>query len=378
MQNNILHIFSNIIFSKGYCCTIIIDTQHKKTHSVPNSFTDFVNETENCSLEDIYQKFPHNKEIVDEYFDFITQNSIGVFLTKLEIENFAKMSHDYFSPYHFENAIVDVRNYSSNTEKIISKIDELNVGYIQVRFLEHCAQADLKKCLSLINHLSFEFCSFVLPYNPSLLSVGEDGVSTEEFANYPKLDSITIYNHPDDKIEHDYLKTIIYTSLKDIRKTGCGAVQKEYFSVDTKHILQSIHFNTCLYKKIYVSESGIIKNCPYSMLEYGNFLDLSNSEVLKITKNKKFTHLWHIKKDEIEVCKDCEFRLVCTDCRCFIKAPQNIHSQPSKCFYNPYIARWKGEEGYVSVEDCGSYSKESGFIPNHKKIAEINKQLWES
>ena len=376
MQNNVLHIFSNIIFSKGYSCAVIIDTQHKKTYFVPNSFVDFVIKIEGYSLKDIYQSFSQSREIVDEYLEFIAQNSIGAFLTKSEIKNFTKMSLNYTSPYCFENAIVDIANYSINTEKIISKLNEISVGYIQLRFLEHCEQADLEKCLNLINSLSFEFCSLVLPYTPFLLTAEEDDVGNKIFADYPKLDNITIYNHLDDKIEHAHDKAIIYTSVKDIKEAGCGAVQKEYFSVDTRHILQSMHFNTCLYKKIHVSESGNIKNCPYSMHEYGYFLDLSNGEVLKLTKNTEFICLWNTKKDLIDVCKDCEFRYLCTDCRCFIKDPQNIYSQPSKCSYNPYIAKWDGEDGYVPVEDCGHYSKETGFVPNHEKIAEINSKLW--
>jgi len=42
------------------------------------------------------------------------------------------------------------------------------------------------------------------------------------------------------------------------------------------------------------------------------------------------------------------------------------------CIYNPYIAKWSGEEGYIPVKECGSYSKETGFIPDIEKITEIN------
>jgi hypothetical protein len=89
-----------------------------------------------------------------------------------------------------------------------------------------------------------------------------------------------------------------------------------------------------------------------------------------------FKKLWQITKNQIDVCKDCEYRYMCTDCRCFIKDPQNIYSQPSKCNYNPYVAKWKDEEGYVPIEECGEYRQETGFVPNKKKIREINKKLY--
>jgi hypothetical protein len=35
-----------------------------------------------------------------------------------------------------------------------------------------------------------------------------------------------------------------------------------------------------------------------------------------------------------------------------------------------------GEEGYMPVEECGTYSKETGFAPNKQKINELNKKIW--
>ena len=67
-------------------------------------------------------------------------------------------------------------------------------------------------------------------------------------------------------------------------------------------------------------------------------------------KEDGFKSLWGIKKENIDVCKDCEFRHLCTDCRAIIMEPENIFSQPAKCNYNPYLAKWKGEKGFISVE----------------------------
>ena len=39
---------------------------------------------------------------------------------------------------------------------------------------------------------------------------------------------------------------------------------------------------------------------------------------------------------------------------------------------NLNISKWANQNGYVPVEECGEYSKETGFIPNHAKIKELN------
>jgi SPASM domain peptide maturase of grasp-with-spasm system len=94
--------------------------------------------------------------------------------------------------------------------------------------------------------------------------------------------------------------------------------------------------------------NGEIKNCPSLSRSFGNIKDTTIAEAIA---KPGFKDLWSIRKDDIDVCKDCEFRYMCTDCRAFIKDPDNIYSQPAKCTYNPYIAKWQGEEGYVSVEE---------------------------
>ena len=131
--------------------------------------------------------------------------------------------------------------------------------------------------------------------------------------------------------------------------------------------------NTCLNRKVCIDAEGNIKNCPAMAKSYGNIRDTTLEEAI----NKPgFKDLWFICKDQIDVCKDCEFRYMCTDCRAFIKDPENIYSQPAKCTYNPYICLWEGQEGYVPVEECGTYSRETGFVPDKKRIAELNKRIW--
>ena len=72
--------------------------------------------------------------------------------------------------------------------------------------------------------------------------------------------------------------------------------------------------------------------------DFGNIKNIKLQEVLD---TKGFKDLWNINKDQIAVCKDCEFRHICTDCRAYIETPDNIYSKPLKCGYNPYTAEWE-------------------------------------
>ena len=80
---------------------------------------------------------------------------------------------------------------------------------------------------------------------------------------------------------------------------------------------------------------------------FGHILKTNLNDVVN---NSKFKKLWTINKDKIDVCQDCEYRYICTDCRAYIKDSNDIYSQPAKCNYNPYIAKWEGQDGWISVE----------------------------
>ena len=70
----------------------------------------------------------------------------------------------------------------------------------------------------------------------------------------------------------------------------------------------------------------------------GNIKNSSLEDILAHPHLKKY---WNITKDQIEVCKDCEFRYICTDCRAYLENPEDMYSKPLKCGYNPYTNEWE-------------------------------------
>ena len=115
---------------------------------------------------------------------------------------------------------------------------------------------------------------------------------------------------------------------------NCGIINFESlsFGVETQFKINK-KFNGCLYKKIAIDSKGNIKNCPYIInnFQHNNLKDALTDD--------NFKKLWFIKKDDIEICKDCEFRYNCTDCRAFT-IENDVYSKPLKCNYNPYTNEW--------------------------------------
>jgi SPASM domain peptide maturase of grasp-with-spasm system len=125
-----------------------------------------------------------------------------------------------------------------------------------------------------------------------------------------------------------------------ISEKMCGNISTSYFSINLETFTEAQKHNTCLNRKISIDVNGEIKNCPSMTKSYGNIKDTTLVQALE---KEGFKDVWYIHKDQIEVCKDCEFRYICTDCRAYIQDPNNIYSKPAKCSYNPYTATWGNE-----------------------------------
>jgi SPASM domain peptide maturase of grasp-with-spasm system len=131
---------------------------------------------------------------------------------------------------------------------------------------------------------------------------------------------------------------IIYVQQAITSNTHCGNISSLYFVFNNfRSIIEAHQHNTCLNKKISIDVDGAIKNCPTLADSYGNVKDTLLYDVLL---RNEIQQLWSVSKDQVLVCQDCEYRMVCTDCRAIVSEPGNILSKPLKCTYDPYQMVW--------------------------------------
>lgn len=302
---------------------------------------------------EILNKYPAKYEnIIMEYLIYLKENRFALFVKKNDLDLFPDLSYEWDFPSEISNAIIDIDISGEfiNHYDIIDQLDEINCFHLQIRFCD--GERDRNKILKLLRYASgksFHSMSVFLSFK-----VFKNYTSHKKLIeNFPKIDNITVYSSPVKKvIRIEKFWAFINYSINnfDAEKT-CGYTNTDFFSLRMEHFTESQHYNTCLNRKISVDSNGYIKNCPAMGQNYGN---ISCTNLKEVIENPDFKYYRDIKKDNIDVCKDCEFRHICTDCRAFIKDPGNIFSQPSNCNYNPYIAKWKGQNGWMSVEQWRS------------------------
>jgi SPASM domain peptide maturase of grasp-with-spasm system len=158
----------------------------------------------------------------------------------------------------------------------------------------------------------------------------------ELFDMHSSVMQITLFNSPTCSISQQNRKTIIYTTDKLRNESDCGRISPFYFESNFTQF-NNRAFNTCLKGKLSVDRFGNIKLCPSMKSGFGKVNSIS---LKKMLVNKKVQKIQNINKDEILVCKDCEFRYICTDCRA-ITEDGGLYSKPKKCNYDPYTANWE-------------------------------------
>ncbi len=351
---------------KGYSRCLMMDSFRNSYQLAPLRLADMLPVINGLERKDIAKRVRTlQPEDIREYIDFLIQNEYAKWSnTHMPYENII-MHFDY--PARITNMII-FGNVLGQT--LLSEIDDLQCDNIQLYFPARASMEQLEVLLHLFDDSVVQHIEVIIPFVEEFVA---PNVWEKIFDEFKRLQKVVVLKSPENKriftdvMHHNCVVFVTELFSYEI----CGEVHPLHFINNLPFFTESQHHNTCLNRKICIDANGNIKNCPAMAKSFGNIKDTTLEEAI----NKPgFKDLWYICKDQIDVCKDCEFRYMCTDCRCFIKDPGNIYSQPAKCTYNPYICLWEGQEGYVPVEECGIYSRETGFVPDKKRIAELN--IW--
>lgn len=344
-------IAGNCIFVRGYKMNLIFDIQNQAWYHIKESEEEIISETLEKSIK-----------------EYLEAHGIILNIPDLLLNYFPKINTLYQSPQICEGLIIDIDKSSKfYIPKVLQNLDYLNIFSLQLRFYDKPEFDYLKEIIESLDNFMIESLEIVIPYSEDYI---ENFEKNDFLIKSSKVSQIIFHSmNPNTEFKKSSIKKINYSIdlIKD--DSYCGQISALNFSSNSKHLLKSLNFNSCLYKKIGIDVKGNIKNCPSLSQIIGNVND--NNFVININSFKTDK----IKKDDIEVCKDCEFRHICMDCRAFTDSEKRPNARPSKCQYNPYISKWSHEDGYYSLQDSGIISNENEFSIDHLKIKKINDKL---
>lgn len=322
-------LFSNCIIVKGFSRSAICDLQKNKIYFIPNELAELINSNENKLLLEIV-----NESDFKLWFEMLITEEIG-FVT-LYPQYFPKIKMDWDSPEIINNAIIEMDSISMVTlSESIVKLNQARCKFIEFRFYKN---SNIEILIDIIDLLRDGFIRGITVYVP--FPQDKDLSQIRFFLKSTGLvrELIVHSTQMDEIMDQGVQERLSFTPQCIRSNTHCGEISSDYFAININSFTESTKFNSCLNKKISIDSAGQIRNCPSMVSSFGSIKDI---ELVSLVKNKKFTKDWSISKDKIEVCKDCEFRYVCTDCRAYIENPKDSYSKPLKCGYDPYTNIWE-------------------------------------
>jgi SPASM domain peptide maturase of grasp-with-spasm system len=337
MTKGFFSLHSNCILVKGAKRSVVCDLFRNNIQPIPNDLYDLFENDKFLNLEHLFERFSNqdDKDVVSEYIDFLVKEDYGCYFKKDYSIFFTELNTEFKIPSLITNCIIDFKDCDSlYLKKVVDRILDLQIINVEFRFFcDKFDLNDLKMLYSVVNQTAFKHISLIIPYNKSYHLIDFEYITF-------RFNNIVIYASESDEIVENKNSILFYVkNLISIK--SCGIVLSKYFSSNVQTFSESQHHNTCLNRKISIDKDGYIRNCPSMPQHFGNIKDTTLEEALEHPDFKKY---WNVNKDMIAVCKDCEFRHVCTDCRAYTERT-NFEgdldlSKPLKCGYNPYTNEW--------------------------------------
>jgi SPASM domain peptide maturase of grasp-with-spasm system len=333
INSNYFRLFADCIPVRGSKRSVICDLKRNIYFFVPNVFLHFLSQVGSMTYNDIAKLYDEEMDIVNGYFDHMEKHDLG-FWTSLP-DAFPSLNCIWDTPELVNNAIVEIDNLKEkDIYSTFHGLMAVGCKHIEIHAYESKSIEKILTSLDILKKSSVRSLSAFIKFRSTA-----DVREIEKILEFnPRLLWVVMHSCPENiKIETNDKRLNFSTMILD-DKCHCGKVLEPFFVVNIRTYTESLHHNSCLNRKIAIDIDGNIKNCPSMSQSFGNIRDTTLREALDHPDFKKY---WNITKDQIAVCKDCEFRYICTDCRAYLENPEDQYSKPLKCGYNPYTCEWE-------------------------------------
>jgi SPASM domain peptide maturase of grasp-with-spasm system len=372
MTQSHLSLFANCVPVRGHKYSAIYDLQRKKMHQIPTIFLDVLDELSQLTETEVRQILLSEKPEQSgnkKFIRFILEQELG-FFSKYP-ERFPKIDFSYREPDSIHNAIIDVNEIKHDFAHIFSELDDVGCEYVQIRaFSNLLSITDYHAIAKIACHRSIRSIEFIAKYDSQISELQWADLARHN----PIISRIYIHSAAAAKISPVFavegdekpMREIYFTRQIIASADACGRIEVIYLDPPTEQVFsENINRNGCLNRKIAIDAKGELKNCPSMQKSFGKS---AATPFAKIVLEPSFQAPWYIRKDQIEVCRDCEFRYACSDCRAHLSDPNNPLSKPAKCSYDPYQGRWLESRHGVTNEH-----NESQPLPGHAGSFEVTR-----
>lgn len=334
------NLFSNVIATKGATRILISDLQRNMSEIMPLELFDLIEELKINSVENVLSSYDlDSKQHAQEYLDLLLEKEYGFLTNDGWDKNFPPISRQYIDYSAISNMFMEV-DAIPVLSKIKLSIENLGTKHLVIFTKRHL---NINELIEIDNIFSTSTLAGIEIFTPFYSDIDKNFINSLN-SKTKRIYNLVFYSCPKVPFKvKDEFRFVVNFTKEYLKISSCGKVDLKYFNTNLPKVLEAFNHNSCLNKKIAIDIDGNIKNCPAMSQSFGNIKDTTLEEALN---KKDFKKYWNLSKDKIEICKDCEFRYICTDCRAYTERTHNNAedldtSRPLKCGYNPYTGVWE-------------------------------------
>jgi len=334
--------YSSCVLVRGFRRSVIYDLQLGDFYFITNKLYEILYENDNLDFEIIksnYSKDVHS--IIDEYISFLIEKNV-IFECEPEVaELFIDLPTEWDYPGEISSAVIEL---DSNTiiplEKIINDLETLGCQDLQIKLFDKDILIGFEEKLDLFEGTIIKSIELLVESPIGYSDLYE--VAESLCKKYPRIYNVIFCGtelNKNIKINPNNMGNIVLTKYSlNIGVEERKVAMLNGFIPNIFKYTEALSFNLYFNKKIYIDRLGKVKNGEYQL---NNFGDVREKSILEICTTEEFKKLGNVEKDQIKVCKDCEFRYMCVDFRIPERdSDSEYFYYKNPCNYDPYKANF--------------------------------------
>lgn len=331
----VFRLFACCVPVRGARRSTLCDLQRQQYRLIPNALYEILTEHEGkgpAELAGLYG--PGSRPVLDEYFTFLVENEFGFWTD--EPDAFPPLDLSWERPERISNAVIDVDAESRHDyASLVRQLDGLGCVALQYRFFARVPPDAVRAALEPTRRSRLRSVELVLRHDPAW----DDDALERLCLQHQRISQLLVHGAPGERTTRvrALATPIVFTTQRIDSGDHCGYVHPKLFALTLEAFTEARAFNSCLNRKLSVDARGEVRNCPAMARSFG---PAATTPLARVAADPVFREPWSVTKDQVETCRDCEFRYVCTDCRAFVADPANPLSKPARCGYDPYTAAW--------------------------------------
>ncbi|MEO7827854.1 MAG: grasp-with-spasm system SPASM domain peptide maturase [Allosphingosinicella sp.] len=336
-------LFPTCKFVRGGAYSAVYDLERRRLYRFESGFAglfELAASRGGIPLAEVGELAPAAQRKALEAIAYMREHEIGHEVDSFALRHVADMPEDWAIPQPIANAIVDVDDRAHDWPALIAALSGLQCDMLQVRGFSNLLDlAALDEIMAATARSSIAHVEAIMAWTAAHEATDWPAL----FARHRNLVRVQLHGAPEEKEINAGSAEAMTVRVVRWRKApvggcdSCGHIVEGSLQVPSVALYSELRaFNGCLNRKVSIRADGEICNCPSMRAGFGKDL----TRLSAIVASPVFQRPWRLRKDDIEGCKGCEFRYVCTDCRAYLEDDASL-AKPARCRYDPVTGIWR-------------------------------------